>query len=121
VDRDRNVTRPWPRDPRFLGVETSSLSGPNPLDDLRLRIEQASDASPALLLLATDGYANSFREDSGFLRTGPDVLEMIQREGIGPIDHNLESWLTEATECGSGDDTTVVVLTREKGASENGG
>jgi hypothetical protein len=80
VDDAGAVTRPWPRDSRFLGVETASLCGPSPEDDLRLLIQPLDGSGPALVLLATDGYANSFREDAGFVRIGSDVLEIIRRD-----------------------------------------
>jgi hypothetical protein len=65
-----------------------------------------------LILLSTDGYANSFREDRGFLAVGPDLLQMIRAEGIGPITGKLESWLREASEQGSGEDITLGILWR---------
>jgi serine/threonine protein phosphatase PrpC len=113
VDESGAVTRPWPRDQRYLGVETASLCGPAPEDELRLRIQPLDGAGPVLVLLATDGYANSFRDDAGFLRTGSDVLEIVRREGLDKIDRDLESWLHEASEFGSGDDITVALISRE--------
>jgi serine/threonine protein phosphatase PrpC len=112
VDESGGVTRPWPRDERFLGVETASLCGASPEEDARVLVRDLIGESPSLVLLATDGYANSFREDEGFLRTGSDVLAILRREGHDYVDRHLESWLAETSEQGSGDDITAAVLTR---------
>lgn len=112
VSEDGTVTRPWLRDPRLLGVETTSLCGPDAAGDTRVAVEPHAGASPAMLLLATDGYANSFRDDDGFLRTGCDLLDMVRTSGVDTVERNLESWLNEASEFGSGDDITLAVLCR---------
>ena len=106
------VTRPWPRDPRLLGVETTSLCGQEACPDTRVMVQAITGDAPALVLLATDGYANSFREDEGFLRIGTDILEIIRQEGMEKVGHSLEGWLSEASECGSGDDITMGILCR---------
>ena len=62
--------------------------------------------------LSTDGYANAFREDAGFLRVGADLLDLVRQEGLGAVAAGLDSWLAEATEQGSGDDVTVGLLCR---------
>lgn len=112
VSDDGSVTRPWPRDPRLLGIETTSLCGGDAAAEMRVTVEPYNEASPALVVLATDGYANSFREDYGFLRTGEDILHTIREEGIESVACSLEDWLNEASIFGSGDDITVAVLCR---------
>ena len=59
-----------------------------------------------LVLLATDGYANSFREDRGFLKVGTDLLGMLRSDGLDHVKANLGDWLRETSEGGSGDDIT---------------
>jgi len=113
VSGNGGVSRPWDRDHRLLGNETTSLAGPDAAEEMRVRVVSGAEDLPELILLSTDGYANSFREDDGFLAVGGDLVQMIRSEGIGPIDENLESWLTEASELGSGDDVTVGILWRE--------
>jgi serine/threonine protein phosphatase PrpC len=112
-----DVQRAWARDERLLGVETTSLCGPGAVADVRIAALPLGQSSPALVLIATDGYANSFREEEGFLRAGADMLEIVRSEGIEKVESGLEAWLTEASELGSGDDITVAVLCRagEKG------
>ena len=121
VSADGSVARPWPRDYRLLGVETTSLCGTDAAEETRVAVEARSEAWPALIMLATDGYANSFREDDGFLRAGGDLLEMIREDGIERVEADLESWLNEASELGSGDDITVAVLWRAAAGACHGG
>jgi len=116
VSPEAAVSRPWARDPRHFGGETTSLAAPDAAQDVRLRVV-AGDALPELILLSTDGYADSFREEDGFLAVGCDLIRMIREEGIGPIEANLEGWLWEASELGSGDDVTVGILWREPPAT----
>lgn len=115
------VTRPWPRDPRLLGVETTSLCGQEACPDTRVMVQAITGDAPALVLLATDGYANSFREDEGFLRIGADILDIIRQEGMERVGHSLEGWLSEASECGSGDDITMGILCRAVTAEDGDG
>jgi len=117
VSGEAEVSRPWPRDERQLGDETTSLATRNAAREIRWRITRAPEDLPALILLSTDGYANSFRNDDGFLAVGRDLLRMLHKEGIGPITENLECWLREASELGSGDDITVGILWRGDQAS----
>lgn len=112
VSSSGETKRPWPRDPRLLGVETTSLCMPLASNEVRLGVQKVSKNSPELLLLCTDGYSNSFREDEGFLDVGRDILEIIRSEGIEEVSRHLERWLTEATESGSGDDISLGILCR---------
>jgi hypothetical protein len=112
VSEEGEVGRPWAREGDRIGDETASLATRDAAREVRMRVTGAQEAMPALVLLATDGYANSFREDGGFLAVGADLLRMIHTEGIAPVDENLEGWLREASELGSGDDITVGLLWR---------
>lgn len=112
VSNSGRVSRPWPRDSRLLGVETTSLCTDDAVSNLRLRVEPLTPESPTLVLLCTDGYSNSFRNDSGFLKVGTDLLEMIEEDGPDSVENNLEGWLEEASSLGSGDDVTLGVLCR---------
>ena len=112
VSEDGAVSRPWPRPAEPLGDETPSLATRNAAEVVQWLVTRAPEPLPELILLSTDGYANSFREDRGFLAVGPDLLQMIRAEGIGPITDKLGSWLREASELGSGDDVTLGILWR---------
>jgi hypothetical protein len=109
---------PLPKDDRLFGNETTSLCLPESWSDFRFRLLpiDSNNPYPALILLSTDGYANSFSQDSEFEKVGTDLLEIIcehpdgLQEGISSIQENLPNWLSIASEKGSGDDTTVGIL-----------
>jgi hypothetical protein len=106
------VSKPLPTDERLIANETTSLCGPNAWRDFRFGFQALSASPPALILLSTDGYPNSFQNDEGFLKVGSDFLDMIRSEGLQKVDSNLESWLAEASKAGSGDDITVGIIKR---------
>ena len=70
----------------------------------------ADDDAPALVLASTDGYVNSFADDAGFLKVGSDLLAMIRSEGLDQVGIQLEGWLGEVSELGSGDDVSLGLL-----------
>ncbi len=104
VDPAGAVRRPVPADGRLVANQTTSLCTPSATADFRIRVERDR---PALVLLATDGYANSFSSDSEFLIVGSDVHRMVGADGLDSVAEHLEGWLAEASELGSGDDITV--------------
>ncbi len=118
ISRTGETERPWPRDSRLLGVETTSLCMPQAWNEVRLGVQKISKKSPELLLLCTDGYSNSFREEEGFLDVGRDFLEMLRSDGIEKVNESLEQWLTETTDSGSGDDVSVGLLWRTTDSAE---
>jgi hypothetical protein len=113
VTADGTVGRPLPVDARLFAGQTTSLCAPGAWRDFRIGFQTFGSADrPALVLLATDGYANAFREDTGFLQVGTDLLEMIREEGLQRVAAGLETWLEEASDSGSGDDVTLGLLCR---------
>lgn len=104
------VTRPLPPDPRAVGNATASLARPSAWRDARTRCLPADAEGPALVLAATDGYANSFEDDAGFLQVGSDLLAIIRANGLEEVNAQLEGWLGEVSELGSGDDVSVGML-----------
>lgn len=110
VSEDGKVIRPWPRDDRFLGGETPSLCGEDAAAYCKVEVRRFVPGEHQLVILSTDGYANSFRDDQGFLKAGRDILEIIRHEGLGRVEAELETWLRETSDLGSGDDITVGVL-----------
>lgn len=114
VSQEGEVTRPLPRDERLFANETTSLCAPDAWRDFRVYFQVVSNTPPALILLSTDGYSNSFHDESGFLKVGSDLLEMIRAAGgLETVDNNLEAWLTESTYAGSGDDITLGLICSE--------
>ncbi len=59
------------------------------------------------LLAATDGYPNSFKQDSGYSQVIDDLLQIQKEHGIEAIQSNLPNWLEDTSINGSGDDITA--------------
>jgi Protein phosphatase 2C len=118
VTETGEVERPVPGDARLLANETTSLCTPNAWRDMRVRFQALAGSPPALILLSTDGYANSFRDDAGFLKVGSDLLDIIRADGLDKVKENLEGWLMQATQAGSGDDITLGILCRMEAVQE---
>lgn len=113
VDAAGKVHRPLPPDARHFANETTSLCSPDAAAAMRTGVVSLSRAdAPELILLATDGYANSFASEGDFLRVASDLRNMIREEGFDAVANQLENWLREASEHGSGDDITVGLLYR---------
>lgn len=113
ADAERGeVTRPLERDERLFANQTTSLCSPDAWRDVQIRFQALVHPPPALILLATDGYANSFVNEAAFLQVGIDVLTLIRTEGLAAVEVDLATWLTEASQAGSGDDITLGILCR---------
>jgi serine/threonine protein phosphatase PrpC len=106
------VVRALPEDERLFANETTSLCTQDAESNFRVRLQQFSGAPPALILLSTDGYVNSFSDSAGFLKVGSDLLEMLRADGFDSINASLKGWLEEATRAGSGDDCTLGLVCR---------
>lgn len=102
--------RPLPKDERLLGNETTSLCLRDAWLDFRVAAHALEGELPALVMLSTDGYVNSFSDDRGFLKVGADLLQIIRTEGLESVNANLASWLSETSRLGSGDDITVGIV-----------
>lgn len=109
VNSSAETTRPLPGDERLVGNQTTSLCQPDAWREFRAGWFGAHDI-PALVLLSTDGYANSFRSDDDFLKIGSDYLEIIRQQGIATLAEELPEILNQATRQGSGDDITLAIL-----------
>ena len=108
VARDGTTWLPLPPDRRLVGNETTSLCLPEAWRDFRVGSDTVEQA-PRLILLSTDGYANSFQSEAAFRQVGADLLPMIERHGLSFVEQSLEQWLRETTERGAGDDVTLAV------------
>jgi serine/threonine protein phosphatase PrpC len=113
VSDSGHVARPLPGDERLFANETTSLCLADAWHAARIELRNLLISPPALLLLSTDGYANSFGQDADFLAVGSDLLKIVRSEGLGVVKANLESWLAETSNAGSGDDVTVAVICRQ--------
>ena len=103
------VRRPLPADRQLIANETTSLCQPNAWRQFRVGSASLNDV-PRLILLSTDGYANSFASEDEFLQVGSDLLVMIERDGLEAVEGRLEGWLNETSEHGAGDDVTLAIV-----------
>jgi serine/threonine protein phosphatase PrpC len=115
-DDSGEVTYAIPKDPSLIANETTSLSQEDAHKHFRFCFHVFESRPPALLLLSTDGYANSFATPNGYLQAGTDLLSMLLKEGPSLLDVNLPEWLEEASRDGSGDDVTVGIIYRKQPA-----
>jgi protein phosphatase 2C-like protein len=115
-----DTTRPLPEDSRLVGNQTTSLCQPEAWNEFRIRLMQDAAQPPALVLLSTDGYANSFRSEEDFLLIGRDYLAMARERGLEKVEQELPGILEEASKQGSGDDITLGILQRENKGSSAG-
>lgn len=105
------VEQPVAPDEELIANETTSLcqdDAPKKFRfDFRFLLEERL---PPLLLLATDGYPNSFETPEGFRQVASDLLSLLERDGVTSVRQLLPGWLQAATNEGSGDDVTVAIL-----------
>ena len=111
VGRDGGTRAPVPGDERLVGGETTSLCLPTAERDARYAVILGSE--PALVLLATDGYGNSFAASDWRSESGSGFAELIRTTGPDVIEARLPEWLRESAEVG-GDDVTMAVLVQEE-------
>lgn len=110
------ATRPVPGDDRLVAGETTSLCLATAADDFRFAFLPAS-AEPDLVLLATDGYGNSFAQADWWQGLLGDVASFVERLGIRQLEEQLPDWLEESARVG-GDDVSAVVVVRRPLAVE---
>ena len=101
------VTRPMTRDPRLIANETTSLCMTDAWREVQIKFQALYGPHPALILLSTDGYANSFVNEEAFLKVGSDILDILRTDGLEVVEQNLSDWLKDASQAGSGDDITM--------------
>jgi hypothetical protein len=118
VSKEGQTTRPMPEDLRLSGNRTTSLCQPEAWLEFRSAWVAAQEL-PALVLLATDGYPNSFRSDQEFLKIGSAYLAAIGEQGLSKLAAELPEKLRETSRLGSGDDITLAILQRNSRTRPN--
>ncbi len=100
-----------PKDKRFIGNETTSTCSPNAVKEFKFNhLVMDHGNENWMFLLATDGYSNSFKTQRGFKQAGKDYYDMILEDGLEEVNQNLEAWLNETSQLGSGDDISVGIM-----------
>ncbi|HET7690626.1 MAG TPA: protein phosphatase 2C domain-containing protein [Nocardioidaceae bacterium] len=105
------ATRPVPGDTRLVGGQTTSLCLETAADDFRFA-GLPDTADPDLVLLASDGYGNSFADTDWWQGLVGDFAWFVETNGFAQLESQLPTWLEESAHVG-GDDVTAVVVVRE--------
>jgi serine/threonine protein phosphatase PrpC len=104
-----------PKDDSLIANETTSLCQDDGQRYMRFRFQLLQGGvPPAMVLLSTDGYSNSFATPDAFLKAGADYLDMLRTDGADEVEKNLPAWLEETSRNGSGDDITVGIIYRRE-------
>ncbi len=113
VDTYGDITRPIRKDETLIANETYSLCMSDAWRYIEHRFVQYSKDKEncPMILVATDGYANSF-EEKNFMKIGRDYLEMIRKEGCDEVEKQLKDILKQTSHGGSGDDITFGLIKR---------
>jgi serine/threonine protein phosphatase PrpC len=116
VDERGQATRPPLSIDRHLFANmTTSLCMQGAQRYIRTYFQPIAQRPPALLMLATDGYVNSFADERGFLRTAQDIFALLHQPaggGVHLLRNQLADWLRATSDAGSGDDISVGVIYR---------
>ena len=110
ISADGEVTRPpFETDSYLIANHTTSLCSKDAWRFVRIHFQSIVDNPPVFVMLATDGYANSFAEDADFEQVARDLYTAIQEDGPAAVADHLPSWLEATSKGGSGDDISVVI------------
>lgn len=109
VDASGEVVRPMEPDSLVFGNETPSLCDDEAWNRVRLAIRPAPEGG-CLVLLSTDGYANSYPTDGAFDAVAVDYLKMVVKHGMAAVDENLARILGHVSTVGSGDDVSLALM-----------
>ncbi len=106
-----NVVSPVPGDSLLFANETTSLCSEEPLKYFRYNITYFYNVEnvPDLILMSTDGYANSYSSKDDFYKTAADYYSILKANQNQVTQQDLEEWLNDTSEKGSGDDITILL------------
>ena len=108
---DGQLHHPLPKNITLIANETFSLCEEKAIYHFELSLQFFDHKTlPALIFLATDGYANSFTNPDDFEQAVQDFQQSCATHGADKIQGNLADWLNETSEQGSGDDVTVAMI-----------
>lgn len=111
LTEDGQLQQPLQKNVVLCANETFSLCEEKAIYHFELSLQFfAHNPTPALIFLATDGYANSFSDPGDFRQAVQDFRQSCATHGADQIQNYLADWLDETSEQGSGDDVTVAIL-----------
>jgi hypothetical protein len=107
-----DVLLPIEPDARLVASQTTSLCLETATDDFRCAV-LADVEGVELVLLSSDGYANSFADDDWERTVGRDLAQRVHEMGVSGVQRELPDWLA-ASAAASGDDTSVVMIVADE-------
>jgi hypothetical protein len=108
ITRDGRILRPLRADSRLVGTRTTSLASKSATVDFRG--SHIGDAEVEVVVVATDGYVNSFSADDGFATAGRDLWKLLHQIGPRAVEAQLGGWLESTSSDGTGDDASLAIL-----------
>jgi hypothetical protein len=117
--RGRGSHRPLPDDARLIANETTSLCLDSAVADFRLAAIDLAVDPIDVVLLATDGYGNSFLDQDWPSTVGAEFLSLYESETHEGVGRELPGWLADSAAV-AGDDTTAALAFRAGDPPEPG-
>lgn len=109
INEEGNAEFIFPPDEDMYGTVTHSLCQPNIAQNTKISVRTLPQ--PKLFLMSTDGLRDSLQDDAqSYINVGKWLLKRFQSEGFYPIQTTLPNWLSQLSERGNGDDTTMGLL-----------
>lgn len=109
------VLRPVCADRNIGGNLTTSLCQRDAAAHFQFSLmSESQSADLRIVLLATDGYGNSFASPGWYPDVLSDLDRMFAAVGMESLDASLSGWLGESAEV-TGDDTTIALAFRDQG------
>jgi serine/threonine protein phosphatase PrpC len=113
LGEDGQLQTPPVKNTSLIANETYSLCEEKAIYHVELSLQFFEHKPlPALIFIATDGYANSFSNSEDFQQAVQEFQGQIASHGADKIQGCLADWLNETSEQGSGDDVTVAMVFR---------
>ena len=110
ISADGEITRPpFEVDSHSFANHTTSLCSKEAWRFVRIHFQPIVERPPVFVMLATDGYSNSFAEDADFKQVAKDLYTTIQQDGPSAVAGHLRGWLKATSEGGSGDDISAII------------
>ena len=112
VDSEGETRRALPKEDEVVPKQTASLWRRDAAADFRVDVHDGSGDLPALIVAATDGYAESYKSDHDLTEIGRNYLAVVRNQGFDKVEHRLASLLDQASCSGTGDDITIGLISR---------
>ncbi|NET43467.1 PP2C family serine/threonine-protein phosphatase [Okeania sp. SIO2B3] len=111
VDIWGKTTRPIVKDENLIANETYSLCMKDAWKYINNHfVRYTQESKRPMIIVSTDGYANSFDSEDKFIKIGKDYLDMIRQQTFDEVESQLKGFLEQTSQGGSGDDITFGLI-----------